>query len=149
MMPIRNRQRKNFPCARGFTLVEMMMVILIIGIMASVSVPPLFRYIASHRLQTNTDRMTSDMQYARSVAIANAQLINFSTTTDGYTMTDFLTGSVIRQVTFDEGLTLDTAHAVMFYPWGMADDHIFSLSSGAGTYDISLLPTGIVEVTIQ
>jgi len=112
-------------------------------------VPSLFRYAVAHRLQTNTDRMASDMQYARAVAVSNAQIINFSSSASGYVLSDAMTGDVMRQVDFDNGLTMDTAHSVFFYPWGMADDAVFTLSSSAGTYDISLLPTGMVEVTIQ
>ncbi len=148
-MPIRNRQRKILPGTRGYTLVEMMMVILILGIVSSLSVPPLFRYVASHRLQTNTDRMAADMLYARSMSISSSQVVNLSNNESGYKLTNVTTGDVLREVVFDDGLTMDTNNSVMFYPWGMADDAIFSLSGDAGTYDISLLPTGIVEVTIQ
>lgn len=146
-MPTKKLQRKNFPGTRGFTLVELMVVIIIIGVVSSMSVPPLFRYVASHRLQTNTDRFTTDMQYARSIAISNAQIVNLSTTLTNYTLRDALTGEILRQVEFDTGLSMDSNHSVQFYPWGMADDQIFKLSSAAGAYHISLLPTGIVEVT--
>ena len=148
-MPIQVQHRKIIPGTRGFTLVEMMIVVVIIGIMSSISVPPLFRYVASHQLQTNTDRMASDMQYARSVAISNGQTINFVATAAGYTATNNLSGLVIRQVVFDEGVALAADTTVKFFPWGMADDAIFRLSSAAGTYELSLLPTGIVEVASQ
>ncbi len=145
-MPTKRLQRKILPGTRGFTLVELMVVIIIIGVVSSMSVPPLFRYVASHRLQTTTDRFTADIQFARSVAISNAQIINFSTTETNYTLSDGLTGDILRHVEFDTGLSMDCNHSVMFYPWGMADDDVFKLSSAAGAYHISLLPTGIVEV---
>ena len=149
MMPRKNQQRKKFPAHNGFTLVEMMIVVLIIGILSSVSVPPMFRYVATHRLQTNTDRMASDMQYARSMAVSKAQVVNFSTTLTGYTLTDAVNGNTIRTVELDDGVVMGANYSVMFYPWGMADDETFGISSGAGAYEISLLPTGVVEVTLQ
>ncbi len=149
MMPIQMQHRKNFPGTMGFTLVEMMIVVVIIGILSSVTVPPLFRYVASHQLQTNTDRMASDMQYARSVAISDGQTISFAATGSGYTAKNILSGQVIRQVVFDEGVALAVDTTVKFYPWGMADDAVFNLSSGCGAYQLSLLPTGIVEVASQ
>ena len=51
----------------------MMVVISLIGLMAAISAPPLFRYIQSNRLQTSTDRLVADLQYARSVAISSGQ----------------------------------------------------------------------------
>jgi prepilin-type N-terminal cleavage/methylation domain-containing protein len=149
MMPTKNQHRKILPGRKGFTLVEMMIVIVIIGVLSSVSVPPMFRYVASRRLQSNTDRMTSDMQYARSVAVTNAKIITFSATESGYTLSDALSGDVLRNVQFDEGVAMEADNSVNFFPWGMADDGVFTLSSGSGSYKISLLPTGVVEVALQ
>jgi len=49
MMMTRLQTRKNLPGRDGFTLVEMMMVILLIGILATVATPPMFRYLQSSR----------------------------------------------------------------------------------------------------
>jgi len=143
------QKRKILPARKGFTLVEMMLVILVIGILSSVSVPPMFRYVATHRLRSNTDRMTSDLQYARSMAVSRARMITFSTTLEGYSLSDAISGDVYRNVQLDDGVTIDANHFVQFYPWGMADDDAFTVSSGAGAYKITLLPTGIVEVALQ
>ena len=130
----------------GFTLTELMIVILLIGIMATVSAPPMFRYIQSNRLQTGTDRMVADMQYARSVAISSGRILRFTATAAGYTLTDPNTDTVLRSYNFDHGLALDADVTVDFFPWGMANDAEFNLTNAAGAAQIDLLPTGIVEV---
>ena len=81
-------------------MVEVMIVIVIVGIMAGVAAPPFFRYLTSNRLQTGTDRLVADLQYARSLAISNAQILRFTSTAAGYQVIDPLNGTVIRRDEF-------------------------------------------------
>lgn len=131
---------------QGFTLVEAMLVICLVGVMASMAAPPFFRYLASNELVTQTDRMVADMQYARSLSVANSQILRFTATTAGYQVTNPLTGVVIRQSNFSHGLVLDRGQTADFFPWGMANQRVFQLHGNAGTRQITLLPTGLVEV---
>lgn len=131
---------------RGFTLTELMVVISLVGIIAAVSAPPIYNYIQSNRLQTGRDRMVADMQYARSLAISSGRLLRFDATEAGYELRDPLSGNVLRSREFDHGLALDAAVTVDFFPWGMADNAVLSISNAAGAVRINVLPTGIVEV---
>lgn len=131
---------------QGFTLSELMIVILVIGLMAAVSAPPFFSYIQANRLQTDTDRLVADLQLGRAMAIANGQILQFRATEAGYQLVDPLTMDVIRDHNFDHGLALDAAFTVNFFPWGMADATVMTLSNGCGAHQIDVLPTGMVEV---
>ena len=141
-----SQTRQKMPSRRGFTLVEMMVIIVIVGLMATVSAPPLFRYVQSNRLQTSVDRMAADLQYARSLSVANSQILRFTATEAGYQLLNPNTGVVIRGHEFEHGLGLDVDQTADFYPWGMADARIFNLSNNSGARQINLLPTGLVEV---
>jgi len=131
---------------RGFTLVEMMVVIGVVGIIATISAPPIFRYVQSNRLQTNADRMAADLQYARTLSIANSQILRFTSTPVGYQLLNPNTGVVLRETDLSHDLSLAVNQSADFYPWGMADATIFNIANGAGNIQINLLPTGIVEV---
>jgi prepilin-type N-terminal cleavage/methylation domain-containing protein len=131
---------------QGFTLVEMMLVISLIGVMAAMATPPFVRYLASNRLATQADRMVADLQYARSLSVANAQILRFSVTPAGYQLTNPVTGVVIRDNNFGHGVALDLNQTADFFPWGMANPTVFTLSSHAGAKQITLMPTGLVEV---
>jgi len=130
----------------GFTLTELMVVIMVMGLMATLTAPPMYRYIQSHRLRTGTDRMMADLQYARSLSVARGDILRFTATTAGYQLVNPNTAQVIRQYNFEHDLVLDAAVTVDFFPWGMADAAVLNISNKTGTNQINVLPTGIVEV---
>lgn len=128
---------------------EIMMVILLVGILAGVAGPAMYSYLRANQMQTRVDRMVADLQYARALTISTGQVHRFNTTTDSYTLTNMVTGNVVRDVDFEEGAKLDAAQMADFFPWGMANTTTFDLSHCDMERRIRLLPTGMVEVERQ
>ena len=138
--------RKKAPGREGFTLVEAMVIVILVGLLVAMVGPPMFAYLQSHRLQTNTDRMVADLQLARSQAIARGSVLRVATTETGYTITDMSDGSLVMQHVFDDGVKLGMVQQANFFPWGVADNTNFNISNTKGAKQVNLLPTGIVEV---
>ena len=93
-----------------------MMVVLLIGLLASVAAPPMFRYLADSRLQTNTDRMAADLQYARTLAITNGEILRFTCDNAGYQLTNPLDGTVYRSQVFSKGMALEEIQSTTSSP---------------------------------
>ncbi len=130
----------------GFTMTEMMVIIIVVGILATVSAPPILRSVQINRLQTNTDRMAADLQYARTMSISTNQMLQFRSTTAGYQLIEPISGTVVRETDFSHGMKLAIVQTANFFPWGMADATVFDISNSCGARQVTLLPTGIVEV---
>jgi type IV fimbrial biogenesis protein FimT len=67
----------------GFTMLELVMVIMIIGILAAIGIPS-FKYVTtSNRMTTEVNGLLGDMQFARSEAIKEGQYVTVCTSSNG------------------------------------------------------------------
>src|SRR5690554_6151748 len=65
-MPIQVKQR-------GFTLIELMVIIALVAIMAGIAVPSFTRFVNNNRVTTQADEIHRFLQYARGEAVVRRQ----------------------------------------------------------------------------
>lgn len=130
----------------GFTLVELIVLIGIFAVLAGIAIPAFTNYVRNNRLATTVERMAADLQMVRSMSIANGRVYRLTATDAGYTITDPLSGEVIKNEQYHSSLDLAANVSADFFPWGMADVAVVVLTGNGNIRTIRILPTGVVEV---
>jgi len=69
----------------GFTLIELMVVIAVLAIIATVAVPGMGNFLDSNKLRGATSQLYADLQYARSESIKQNSNISISLSSNGGT----------------------------------------------------------------
>lgn len=97
----------RIPRFLGFTLIELMIALLVLSILATVAIPSIQPVIRKNRLTTETNRLLSDLAYARAEAIMRSGNVTLCSSSDGATCAgeDWALGRMIYTDLNGDGVT--------------------------------------------
>ena len=123
--------------ARGFTLIELMVMVAVLGILAVIAVPSMTAMVNSSRLRGATGELIATLQMARSEAIRRNARVTVCASNDGSTCTNSATWTrwiirgrdntmgtdeVIRDQTPGNSVQISgPADGIVFRPSGLID----------------------------
>ena len=144
----------------GFTIIEIMIVIAIIGIMVGIAAPNFMDYLKSRRLSGATMQMFVDLMNARQQAVTQNKWVSlrienthqYKIFTDGNKNGAIDTGEnvVTRDLHPDYGdVTFTTAAGTIFafYPNGTAGSATLGLAGASGSKSITISTAGRVKIS--
>jgi prepilin-type N-terminal cleavage/methylation domain-containing protein len=129
----------------GFTLVELLVVLAILGIMSVVVIPSLNRWMDNYRVRTATRQLATDMQFARMNAVSQNRtyMVTVNPTTNQYVIS---TGGVQVGPTRDLG-----SPASPYYVKGASLQIVTGANPLVVTFSSlgTASPTGVARITVN
>ena len=130
---------------RGFTLLELIIIVGILGVIMLVALPPMSRFIRSNRLAGSTNTVAGDLRYARSLASTQRRNYEFRSTATGYSIVSVTPASTVLTRSLQPGVQFtavsDTAH---FDAFGPTKSKVFTLQKDGHSRVVSMNATGQV-----
>jgi len=149
-------QAKTHPRTQrgGFTAIEMIIVMVIIGLMAAAVMPRISRVVAESRIRTLQQGIASDLEQAFAVTMREHKpvTITYNTTTKVLAITDRASGTVLKQRYLGQnqsasttGVTFSPSAGITIFPPGLSTGTLtITVTNGAYTRTIAITRAGMV-----
>lgn len=144
------------PTRRGFTFVELLLVVMVLGIMAGVAVPRFQAALNGVALEAASKRLVANLRYARQEAITGGQQLGIefvpasalyrSLTVDGFTIDDPDHPGTPLEVGFD---TPASRVAIASADFGGTEQVMFDFRGDPSAAGNAILTNGDSTVTID
>lgn len=133
---------------QGFTLMEMMIGIALIGILTVVAVPNIALFSSGYKLRGAAREVATDLQYARLLAVKENRDIRVDFSTNSYQVVRVSGGTVVKSRSFSSdysNVTL-TNVSITFYSRGNSSANTVTVSIPGRTKNVTVAFTGRVKM---
>lgn len=148
------RARKGGWARRGFTAIELIIVVVIIGLMAAASMPRISRVVAEQRIRKLQEVVANDIERAFALTMREHKPVTITYSTTLYTLiiTDRSSGTVLYRDyigQFDDmsttAITFSPAAGITIFPPGLANGPLtVTLTNVSYTRTVSATRAGMV-----
>jgi prepilin-type N-terminal cleavage/methylation domain-containing protein len=149
--------RTRVRARRGFSAIELIIVVVIIGLMAAASMPRISRVVAEQRIRKLQDAVATDIERGFALAMREHKpvTITYNTSTSVLAITDRASGTVLHSNyvgRFDDmsttAVTFSPAAGITIFPPGLANNSLtITLTNVSFTRTITATRAGLVRKT--
>lgn len=137
---------------RGFSLIEVLMVVVLVGILLSISVPAVGRQVTRDRVIRSATVVQGMLEEASLAAARRRVPVTVTLSGGALRVTDRETNDVIRERTFGNdqdlraALRMSPSTGITIFPNGRADSNLrIALTGGGASALVTRTATGIVR----
>lgn len=138
----------------GFTTIELILVVIIVGLMAAAVMPRISRVVAQQRIRSLQDAVGADLEQAFSLSMRERKpvTVTYNSGTKFMAITDRATNTVLKQRYLGQSQTLSTtavtftpSGGITIFPTGLATEALtIRLTNGDYTRTVSATRAGMV-----
>jgi len=132
--------------AAGFTLMETMVIVVILGMIVGITIPAFSKYLQRQKLEGAANELVADIQYARSLAIARRTSFRIDFEVNQYRIIQNGLETIMRTKNAPTGVTFAADVDPTFYAWGLADATNIIITGGHQNKNLTLAPNGTVTL---
>ncbi len=136
--------RSRGRCNRGFTLLELMVVVTVIGIVAAMSVPAIMGYTNSSRLAGAMHTLVNDIHLARSLASSQRRTYVLRRSGSGYSLASVSPNATVLSRAMPSGISFTAADSSTFFAWGLTQPATITLQHRGKTRRVWMTASGRV-----
>ncbi len=118
---------------KGFTLVEIMVVVVIVGIILTIGVPSTARYIRVAQLAGARNALMEDLGYARSLAVMRRKTYEIRFNSSTYSLVQLSPAVTIWTHVLPAGYTCSATDTATYYAWGLTAPISITVKRGTST----------------
>ena len=132
-------------CQAGFTMVEIIVVVLVIGIVLGIGVPSFRQFNERSRVDGAMQELVMDIQYARSLAVSRNRSYQIQFAANGYQIIDLVSGSIMRDKTMPNRVGVAASGNPRFRSFGRTDPVNITVTGTHNLRTIAVMATGNVR----
>lgn len=129
----------------GFSLIELMIVVVVMGLIVAIAVPTMSSYLRSSRISGATHMLEGDFHYAHSLAHEQRRTYQILFQARTYAVIQVNPVDTIRVRTMPTGVSCTASDTAKFYPWGLTDPVTVSMAVGSHADTLRLSANGSVS----
>ena len=129
----------------GFSLIELMAVMVVFGILIAVAAPSMTGVIRTNRLKGTSSLLVNDLHYGRAMANAQRTTYEIRFRSTGYTLVKVSPLQTIVNRDFPTGVTCAATDTATFFAWGLTAPITVTVTGYSKTKTVQLLANGHVN----